>query len=388
MRVKRRDFTRLLAAASAVSVLPAFSNAQTAPGSKIRYCALGLGRITVEHFMPVTRMSALGEITAVVSGHRVKALKIAAEYRIPATSIYSYEEYDKIRDNPNINAVYIGLPNGMHAEYTIRAASAGKHVLCERPMANTVDECEAMIAISRKADRQLMIAYRCQLEATTLHAQKLVRSGVLGKIEAIESSNGFNIAPGEWRLNRKLASVGPLMDVGIYSLNACRFLTGEEPIDISAYSSVIDHDGRFEEVEENLCWTMKFPSGTVASCTTTYGANMEGFIRLHGSKGSLMLNGFGYQGISLTAKMNGAVKGEPGVQVNDFEQDNDPAQFKVESDYFSKCILSKTTPVPSGGEGLRDMALMRKIYESAALNRPVATGCAAPAITLARRPRG
>jgi len=178
------------------------------------------------------------------------------------------------------------------------------------------------------------------------------------------------------------------MDVGIYSLNACRFLTGEEPIDISAYSSVIDHDGRFEEVEENLCWTMKFPSGTVASCTTTYGANMEGFIRLHGSKGSLMLNGFGYQGISLTAKMNGAVKGEPGVQVNDFEQDNDPAQFKVESDYFSKCILSKTTPVPSGGEGLRDMALMRKIYESAALNRPVATRCAAPAITLARRPRG
>lgn len=165
-------------------------------------------------------------------------------------------------------------------------------------------------------------------------------------------------------------------------------MTGEEPIDISAYSSVIDHDGRFEEVEENLCWTMKFPSGTVASCTTTYGANMEGFIRLHGSKGSLMLNGFGYQGISLTAKMNGAVKGEPGVQVNDFEQDNDPAQFKVESDYFSKCILSKTTPVPSGEEGLRDMALMRKIYESAALNRPVATGFAAPAITLARRPRG
>ena len=165
-------------------------------------------------------------------------------------------------------------------------------------------------------------------------------------------------------------------------------MTGEEPIDISAYSSVIDHDGRFEEVEENLCWTMKFPSGTVASCTTTYGANMEGFIRLHGSNGSLMLNGFGYQGISLTAKMNGAVKGEPGVQVNDFEQDNDPAQFKVESDYFSKCILSKTTPVPSGEEGPRDMALMRKIYESAALNRPVATGCAAPAITLARRPRG
>jgi predicted dehydrogenase len=368
MHLNRRDFTRLLAAASAVTVLPSSSPGQAAPEKKIRYCAVGLGRITVGHFMPGTRMSSLGEITALVSGHREKALKIAAEYGIPASSIYSYENYDRIRDNPDIDAVYIGLPNSMHAEYTIRAAQAGKHVLCEKPMANTVEECEAMIAACRKADRRLMIAYRCQLEATTLHAQKLVRSGALGKIEAIESANGFNIAAGEWRLNRKLAGGGPLMDVGIYSLNACRFLTGEEPVAISAYSSVIDHDGRFEEVEENLSWTMKFPSGTVASCTTTYGANMDGFIRLHGSKGSLTLNGFGYQGIHLTAKLNGALKGEPSLQVDDLEKDKDPAQFKVESDYFSKCILSKTTPIPSGEEGLRDMALMRKIYESAARN--------------------
>ena len=368
MRLNRRDFTRLLAAASAVTVLPSSSPAQAAPGKKIHYCAVGLGRITVEHFMPGTRMSSLGKITALVSGHREKALKIAAEYGIPATSIYSYENYDKIRDNPDIDAVYIGLPNSMHAEYTIRAAQAGKHVLCEKPMANTVEECEAMIAACRKADRRLMIAYRCQLQATTLHAQQLVRSGALGKIEAIESANGFNIAPGEWRLNRKLAGGGPLMDVGIYSLNACRFLTGEEPVSISAYSSVIDHDGRFEEIEENLSWTMKFPSGTVASCTTTYGANMDGFIRLHGSKGSLTLNGFGYQGIHLTAKLNGALKDGPSLQVDDLEKDKDPAQFKVESDYFSKCILSKTPPTPSGEEGLRDMALMRKIYESAARN--------------------
>ena len=368
MHLNRRNFTRLLAAASAVTVLPSISPAQAGPGKKIRYCAVGLGRITVEHFMPGTRLGSLGEITALVSGHREKALKIAAEYGIPPASVYSYENYDKIRDNPDIDAVYIGLPNSMHAEYTIRAAQAGKHVLCEKPMANTVEECEAMIAACRKADRRLMIAYRCQLEATTLHAQKLIRSGALGKIQAIESANGFNIAPGEWRLNRKLAGGGPLMDVGIYSLNACRFLTGEEPIEISAYSSVIDHDGRFEEVEENLSWTMKFPSGTVASCTTTYGANMDGFIRLHGSKGSLTLNGFGYQGIHLTAKMNGAAKGEPGSQVDDLEQDKDPMQFKVESDYFSNCILNKTTPVPSGEEGLRDMALMKRIYESAARN--------------------
>jgi predicted dehydrogenase len=368
MNLSRRDFTRLAAAASAATILPASSFAQGGSGKKIRYCVVGLGRISVGHFMPGTKMGTLGETTAVVSGHPDKARSVAANYGISEDAIYSYENFDKICDNQNIDAVYIGLPNSMHAEYTIRAAQAGKHVLCEKPMATTVADCEAMIAACKKANRHLMIAYRCQFEATTLHAQKLVRSGALGKIQAIESCNGFNIAPNEWRTNRKLAGGGPLMDMGIYSLNACRFLTGEEPAAISAYSSVIDTDGRFAEVEENVAWTMKFPSGIVATCTTTYGANMEGFIRIHGSKGTLNLNGFGYQGIHLTAHINGAVKGEPSQDIDELEQGKDPSQFTVESDYFSKCIRENTQPVPSGEEGLRDMTHIMKIYDSAARN--------------------
>jgi predicted dehydrogenase len=367
MHLSRRDFARLTAAASAATLLPSSAFTQV-PARKIRYCAVGLGRISVGHFMPGTRMGSLGEITAVVSGHPDKARKIAAEYGIPESSIYSYENYDNIRDNPNIDAVYIGLPNSMHAEYTIRAARSGKHVLCEKPMANNVAECEAMIAACKKANKQLMIAYRLQVESTTLHAQKIIRSGALGKIQAIESANGFNMAPGEWRLNRKLAGGGPLMDVGIYCLNACRFLTGEEPTQISAYTSVIDHDGRFDEVEENVAWTMKFPSGMVATCTTTYGATMESFIRLHGSKGTLTINNFGYSGVHLTAHINGATRGEAGQDIEDVQQGKDPSQFVVESDYFSKCILDNTTPIPSGEEGLRDIAIMMKIYESAARN--------------------
>jgi predicted dehydrogenase len=169
MHLTRRDFTRLAAAASAATILPSSAFAQGA-GKKIRYCVVGLGRISVQHFMPGTKMGSLGEITAVVSGHPEKAKKIAAEYGISESSIYSYESYDEIRKNPNIDAVYIGLPNSMHAEYTIRAAQAGKHVLCEKPMANTVAECEGMIAACKKASRKLMIAYRCQLESTFLHA--------------------------------------------------------------------------------------------------------------------------------------------------------------------------------------------------------------------------
>ena len=357
--LNRRDFARLAVAASAASALPASLLAQATPARKIRYCIVGLGRISMQHFMPGTRQGIEGEITAVVSGHADKAHKVAAEYGIPESSIYSYENYDSIKNNPNIDAVYIALPNSMHAEYTIRAAQAGKHVLCEKPMANTVADCDAMIAACRKANKKLMIAYRLHFEPTTLHAKQLVQSGALGKIQAIESCNGFNIKAGEWRLNGKLAGGGPLMDVGVYSLNAARFLLGEEPSQISAYSSVIDHDGRFNEVEENVAWSMKFPSGAVASCTTTYGANMDGFIKVHGSKGMLTLNNFNYQDITLAARMNGA----PPVQ--DASTAKDPAQFTAESDYFSRCIVNNTAVEPSGEEGRRDVDYMMKIYAAA-----------------------
>ncbi|NYF77749.1 putative dehydrogenase [Granulicella arctica] len=355
----------MMAASAASSLVPASfaQGGSNLSGRRVRYCIVGLGRISMDHFMPATKMSSMVEVTAIVSGHPEKAKRQAAMYNVPDSSIYTYENFDRIRDNTNIDAVYIALPNGMHAEYTIRAAQAGKHVLCEKPMANTVEQCEAMIAACDKANRKLMIAYRCQLEPTTLHARKLVQSGALGKIQAIESANGFNIAQGEWRLNRKLAGGGPLMDVGIYSLNACRFIAGEEPGVLSAYSSVIDHDGRFDEVEENVSWTMKFPSGILASCNTTYGASMDGFYRIHGSKGTLHVEpAFGYQGIHLTAHLRGA------EAVDDLEQEKDPAQFTRQADYFAKCIVGDTKPGPSGEEGLRDIKLMMQIYRSAGLH--------------------
>jgi predicted dehydrogenase len=378
MNLTRRDFSRLAAAAAASTFLPGAYPQSSSPGSrnpgtgkKTRYCIVGLGRISLQHFMPGVKASEMSEVTALVSGHPDKARQSAAEYNVPESSIYSYENYDKIRDNPNIDAVYIALPNSMHAEYTIRAARAGKHVLCEKPMATSIADAKAMIDACAKADRKLMIAYRCQLEPTNLRAIELIRSGTLGSIQAIESANGFNIPAGEWRLNKQLAGGGPLMDVGIYSLNACRYLTGEEPASISAYSSVIDHDGRFDEVEENVSWTMKFPSGIVASCNTTYGAEMDGYYRVHGSKGSLQLSpAFGYQGIHLTAHIAGKSKGDPATNIpatniDEPEKEHDPWQFTREADYFATCIANNQTPKPSGEEGLRDMEYMAQIYRAA-----------------------
>ncbi len=366
MRVDRRQFGWMAGSASALWMGGLESFVQAAPEKKIGYCVVGLGRISVDHFMPGTRLGSKGRITALVSGDPVKAKKLAAEYGVPESSIYDYASYDKIKENPAVDAVYIGLPNSMHAEYTIRAAKAGKHVLCEKPMATSVADAKAMIAACAAAKRKLMIAYRCQLLSVNLAAQKMIRSGELGTIQVIESSNGFNIRAGEWRLNRKLAGGGPLMDVGIYSLNACRWLLGEEPGEISAYSSVIDQDGRFAEVEENVGWVMKFPSGAIASCNTTYGAQMEGYAKIYGSKGMMTVDGFGYEGIHVTASIHGA-KGEKPRVVDEMETEKDPLQFAIESDYFSDCILRDTKPGPSGEEGLIDMEVMSRIYVAAKL---------------------
>jgi len=359
MNSTRREFTWLIGAGIASESLPAFAR----PGERrVGYCIVGLGRIA-SHFMPAIVASHKAKITGLVSGHRDKAERIASQYGVPTTAIYNYQNYDEIAHNADIEAMYIALPNGMHAEYTIRAAKAGKHVLSEKPMATTVNDAQAMIDACRKANKKLMIAYRCHYEPTNLRAVQLIREGSLGKIQAIESAFGFNIGPGEWRLDKKLAGGGPLMDVGIYSLNACRYLTVEEPAFLSATCSVIDKDGRFKDVEENVSWTMKFPSGVVASCNTTYGAQMEGFYRVHGSKGVLQVDdAFVYEGLHLTAKIDG----RPAIDEPNTERD--PAHFIREADHFAACILENKEPKSPGEEGLKDMKLMMEIYESCKKN--------------------
>jgi predicted dehydrogenase len=351
----------LTGAMGAETAMPqAAANSSSTGGKKIGYCVVGLGRISMNQFMPGVKISKDSKIVALVSGHRDKAERIADEYNVPHSAIYNYQNYDSIRDNPAIDAVYIALPNGMHAEYTIRAANAGKHVLCEKPMANSVKECEHMISACKQAGRKLMIAYRCQYEPTNLKAIELLRQGYAGKLQIMSSSNGFNIHPGEWRLNKKMAGGGPLVDVGIYSIQAMRYLTGEEPISVEAYSSVIDHDGRFTEVEENLVWTFRFPSGVLAHCATSYGTNFTGgTARAIGSEGMLELNpAFGYQGLQLTGKSKG--KSPIDVAFNN----PSPRQFATEADYFSDCILQNKEPKTNGEEGLRDERIITAIYKS------------------------
>jgi len=374
MKLTRRDFSRLSAMAALSSSLPHVS-AQATPGGgrKFGWCIVGLGRISMGHFMPGVADSRTGKLTALVSGHREKAEKQAAMYNVPSPSIYSYDNYDEIAQDKDIDGVYIALPNSMHAEYTIRAAKAGKHVLCEKPMATSVDDCRKMIEECAKHRVKLMIAYRCQYQPQHLKAMELIRTGAIGQVQTIESAFGFPIQPTfvldgvrspEWRLSKKMAGGGPLMDVGIYSLNACRYLTGEEPGEIKANASTIDQDGRFTEVEENDGWTMKFPSGILASCTTTYGGDTGGggFFKVHGAKGWIAMEpAFPYQGMHLYGRLG------DGTMLDMPDPQHDPAQFTTQADYFADCVWNNREPKTDGQEGLRDMGYISQIYVNAGM---------------------
>jgi predicted dehydrogenase len=332
----------------------------------VGYCIVGLGRISLRQFMPALKMSQKAHVAALVSGSRAKAEKTAADYGVHPKNIYNYQTYDAIGDNPDIDAVYIALPNGMHAEYSIRAARAGKHVLCEKPMANTAAECEQMLAASRKAQRKLMVAYRCQFEPTHLRAIREIREGRIGRLLVIESCFGFNIAKGEWRLNRKLAGGGPLMDVGVYSLQAARYLSGEEPAVIHASSSVITQDGRFTEVEENLVWGMRFPSGVLANCATSYGSSIGNYVRAVGSQGSIRLEpAFSYDGLRIRIQ----AQGQPVIE--EATDDPQPRQFLREADHFADCIRENREPKAGGEDGLRDMRIVEAIYRACQQRRTI-----------------
>ncbi|HMG01665.1 MAG TPA: Gfo/Idh/MocA family oxidoreductase [Edaphobacter sp.] len=364
--ISRREFSKLSALGLAAHSLSSLPLVAQSPSRKIGYCVIGLGRIA-DHHMGGIAQSSTASVTALVSGHRDKAERIAAQYGVPKSSIYSYQDMDRIRDNKAIDAVIVCLPNSMHAEYTSRSAKAGKHVLCEKPMAISVAECEQMVSACKAANVRLMIAYRLHYEPITLKTIKMIRDGAIGKVEAIDSANGFNIAPNEWRSTRALGGGGPLMDVGVYSLNATRYLTGEEPVAFTAVASTIDNDGRFQGVEENLAWTMKFPSGAVASCTTTYGASMPGYYKVFGSKGWLEVDEFGYQGLHLTANYR-SDRNTPPTKIDEKNPEPDPKQFARQIDHFSRCILESRTPDTPGEEGLKDIQHIASIYKAAGLS--------------------
>jgi predicted dehydrogenase len=245
-----------------------------APSERIGFALVGLGHLSLGQILPAFGKTKYCRPVALVSGNSAKSGKIAAQYGIKESSIYDYKSYDDIGSNPDVQVIYIVLPNSMHAEYVLRGAKSGKHILCEKPMATSAADCERMIAACKAANVKLMIAYRQQYEPMNRAIVKLVRDGKLGALRSMIATNAQNQGdPSQWRQKNALSGGGCLPDVGIYCLNAARFLSGEEPSEVWGTLHQPKDDPRFREVEETCSFIAKFPSGLIAACSSGYGAH-------------------------------------------------------------------------------------------------------------------
>ncbi|EIM27987.1 Gfo/Idh/MocA family protein [Microvirga lotononidis] len=337
------------------------------PGRRMGYAVVGLGQFALNQIIPSFARSRSSKLVALVSGHRDKALQVAERYGIAQTNIYDYQTFDRIADNGEIDIVYIILPNALHAEFAVRAFKAGKHVLCEKPMAVTVEECETMIRAGREADRKLMIAYRAQYEPSNMEAIRMAREGDLGKIRLVTSDHGRILDPkvpaDQWRMVRALAGGGSLYDIGIYSLQAARYITGEEPVEVSGRISSDRSDPRFKEIEDLVAFQLRFPSGALANLTSSYSTSPVKRIQVFGSKASLILDpATEYERHEMVVK---TAKEERRVQI---PEDN---QFAAEMDHLSKAVMEGREPKTPGEEGLRDIRILQAVYQAAREGKPV-----------------
>jgi predicted dehydrogenase len=339
---------------------------------QVRYAVVGLGHIAQVAVLPAfAHARRNSQLTALVSDDRTKRTTLGKRYRVAKT--YTYSEYDAcLRE---VDAVYIALPNSMHAEYTIRAARAGVHVLCEKPMAVTAAECRRMIAACDRHGVKLMIAYRLHFEPLNLAVIDLVRRGVIGEPKYFNSSFSMTVREGNIRTKAKLGG-GSMYDIGVYCINAARYLFRGEPREVTALSV---HSGvaKLREIDETTGALLRFDDDRLAAFVTSFNAADAGAYRIVGTKGSIHVDpAYEYaEGLECRIVVDGKTTRRK-VKKHD--------QFAPQLLYFSDCIRQDRTPEPSGEEGMQDVRVVEAIYRSAAQGKSVTL----PAFTKAHRPTG
>jgi predicted dehydrogenase len=327
---------------------------------RVGYAVVGLGHFAERVVLPGFGSCRQAQLIALVSGDRDKARRLAKKFG--ALGFYSYEDYSsQCLAHPQVDAVYIATNNSTHAEFTLQAAAAGKHVLCEKPMATSVEECQQMIDACRAHHVRLMIAYRKYFEPSSLDLKLLVDSGKLGRLNIIHSAFSVYMRPGErrpaWHFDRRLAGGGALPDVGVYCVNTARWLTGKDPVEAAAYQWTIDPEV-FKEVDENIAFRLNFPDGLVMQGTASWGGAKESFLHVVGEKGWATLAP-AYQ-YDEERRLYGRIGGrwfEKKYKVTN--------ELALEIDAFAECIRRNREPAPNGTEGLRDVAVIEAIYRSA-----------------------
>ncbi|SMB97953.1 oxidoreductase domain protein [Hymenobacter roseosalivarius DSM 11622] len=323
---------------------------------------VGLGKYSTGQLAPALRETKLCRLAGIVTGSPEKVPQWKSKYNIPKENVYDYKSFDRIVDNPDIDIVYAVLPIAMHAEYTIRALQAGKHVICEKPMAMTPTECRQMIDAAKKADKKFSIGYRLHFEPHHQEVMRLGQKEIYGPIKCLVADNGYvfkNDTP--WRVDKELAGGGPLVDLGIYCVQGVVYTKGQIPASVTAKFTPKPNNGLFKEVEAGVNWQFQFADGSVADCRTSYAESLPNRLQAEAAKGKFELTpSFGYGGIKGTTS-----QGPMNIQnVN---------QQARQMDNFADCILNnKATRVP-GEMGLRDVQLMAAIYRAAETGQKVST---------------
>jgi predicted dehydrogenase len=331
-----------------------------AEAKRVGYAVVGLGSISQVAVLPAFAHSKKAKLVAVVSGDNKKARKLAEQFK--ASRAFSYAEFAKCLSNPEVEAVYIATPPGEHEKYAVAAAKAGKHVLCEKPLAATVKQARNMVETCRRNKVQFMTAYRKYFEPSSVMLKNMISKGELGRIDVIHTLfselRPFGDQSPSWLFSRKLCGGGPLTDLGVYCLNTCRWLVDEDPIAAGGAVSWVRDRRRYKEVEEGIAFRLDFRSGLVLQGTAAYSAAFSSFVHVHGEKGwAELAPAFAFEE---ERRLSGKIAGRW------FAKTFKPIdEFALELDYFANCIRKGRKPKPDGEQGLRDIIIIDAIYQAA-----------------------
>lgn len=326
---------------------------------KLGIALVGLGHYSSSWLVPALEKTKLCELSGIVTGSKEKGNDWRIKHKISAENIYNYKNFDSIAENPDIDVVYVVLPNSMHAEFTIRAAKAGKHVIVEKPMALSAEECEKMIRECENVGVRLFVGYRLHFEPFNKEIMRLNHEKEFGNVESLHSGFGFEAQnPDQWRLNKELAGGGALMDVGIYCIQAARYSTGEDPLTVKASIEQKQDDERFKSVEGEIFWEMEFPSGAIAKCEASYTRDIDKLAIQYENGWTELSPAFYYHGQE--GKTSRGSMDKP--QVN---------QQALQLDAMADAILNNRQITATGEEGLQDIRIIEAIYKSAATGKKI-----------------
>jgi len=366
----RRDFLQQLGlTALAVQLTPTLSWAtenihqqKAYDGPTLRVAIMGLGGYATRVAKAMENCNR-AKLVGLISGTPSKIEAWQKEYDIPAKNCYNYQNFDEIKNNPDIDAVYVITPNALHHDQVIRVAKAGKHVISEKPMAISAKEAQEMIDACKKANVKLLVGYRMHFEPHTLEVIRMRKAGEFGQIRFFQGLCGFKSGdPNQWRLNKKLSGGGSMMDIGIYAVNGCRYMVGEEPIWVTAQETKTDPVKFKEGIDETIQFQFGFPSGAVASCLSTYQMNNLDRFFLDGDKGFAEM---------LPSTNYGPIRGR--THKGEIEQPFTTHQT-VQMDEMAALIFEGKQPVipVDGEEALKDLKIIEAIYEAARTGKKVA----------------